>query len=491
MRRWLALLPLIMLTLAALACGDDGTFFPPAVMKVAADPSVAGKAYALFREGYSSYKYDISKDDAGATKHIVYETTDYGQNWHVTTQGWPGTPSEVLSAAMHDEDLYIANKPVWSFPRLVFRSIFFSNSIDSKTFQLPATNLPLNAAFSPADPSVLYIPMGTEGVLVGPNPNIPGAASHPWTLTHNGMTDLHPHTLMIKSSNDGVFFITLVCVALVFLLYAWLLTQIWRYAFPTGEQHRAQTLAGALSIVLGVVAWLAIDVWLLDERIEVSLVMATASVFIMMLSSSGLMAIWLARSRHFTSAFTLRFALTTGLVSLIVPICVLGGLIAQVIITFGVIGFMFYRGCTSRYLETRSATITQWGLDRLAIEITLLVSFLLLPIAGMIFGVFGLNIFSVALEPSGQFAASLYVFVMSLMFTAGYVAWRGKHVLIKKKAAPVIEDGGLVFQYDGPLFQGVDWWSSIMINALGWVVVAGSVSILLIVVQGIVSFIYP
>ena len=491
MRRWLALLPLIMLALAALACSPpppDPIYHVARVLKVSANPQIAGTVYVWVEGQYITFTY--SNLDNVVVPHKVYETTDYGQNWHETDKLFPDSVSGI-SCFMRGEDLYIGDKLVWSFPRPVFRSIFFSHDADNKAFQLPVTNLPLDAAFSPADPSVLYIPMGTEGVLVGPNPNSPGVASRPWTLTHNGMTDLHPHTLMINASNGSVFFAVGAIVALPFLLYAWLLTQVWRYSFPANEQHRASALASALSIVLGVIAWLAVCVWLLDERIEVSLVMATASVFIMMLSSSGLMAIWLARSRHFTSAFTLRFALTTGLVSLVVPICVLGGLIAQVIITFGVIGFMFYRGCTSRYLETRSATITQWGLYRLAIEITLLVSFLLLPTAGMIFGVFGLNIFSVALGPSGQFAASLYVFVMSLMFTAGYVAWRGKHVLIKKKAAPVIEDGGLVFQYDGPLFQGVDWWSSIMINALGWVVVAGSVSILLIVVQGIVSFIYP
>jgi len=381
MRRWLALLPLIMLALAALACDEDsGRFFPATVMKVAADSSVAGTAYAWVETQHHSFPNDPPSEEI---PHVIYETGDYGQNWHVTTQGWPDTPPEVLSAAMHGEDLYIADKLVWSFPRPVFRSIFTSHTTGSDAFQLPATNLPLGAAFSPADPSVLYILMGTEGVLVGPNPNSPGVASRPWTLTHNGMTDLHPHTLMINASNGSVFFAVGAIVALPFLLYAWLLTQVWRYSFPANEQHRASALASALSIVLGVIAWLAVCVWLLDDRIEVSLVMATASVFIMMISSSGLIAIWLARNRHFTNAFTLRLAFATGLLSLIIPLGIIGSLPAWVLIIFGVIGFMFYRGCTSRYLERRSMTITQWSLDRLAMELTIPILMILCSISGL------------------------------------------------------------------------------------------------------------
>ena len=482
MRRWLGLLPLIMLALAALACNNNFTGgvkfpLPLLVVNVAADTSIPGKAYTVVSDRYQSYT-----NNTKYTPYIVYETTDYGQTWHETNKPFLDSGSNV-GCFMRGNDLYIGDKLVWSFPRPVFRSVFLFKPVGGDPFQLPANNLPLNAAFSPADPSVLYILMGTEGVLVGPNPNSPGAASRPWILTHNGMTDLHPHTLMINASNGSVFFAVGAIVALPFLLYAWLLTQVWRYSFPANEQHRASALASALSIVLGVIAWLAVCVWLLDDRIEVSLVMATASVFIMMISSSGLIAIWLARSRHFTNAFTLRFAFATGLLSLIIPMGIIGSLPAWVLIIFGVIGFMFYRGCTSRYLERRSMTITQWSLDRLAMELTI-------PILMILCSISGLDIWKVVVQFNSRInlVVTSCVILLSLASLTLYIKWRGKHMLIKKKAAPAAENDTLLFRSDERLFQDADWWSSLMLHALGWMMVASSMSYALVPLVDILSW---
>jgi len=478
MRRWLALLPLIMLALAALACSPpppDPIYHVARVLKVSANPQIAGTVYVWVEGQYITFTY--SNLDNVVVPHKVYETTDYGQNWHETDKLFPDSVSGI-SCFMRGEDLYIGDKLVWSFPRPVFRSIFFSHDADNKAFQLPVTNLPLDAAFSPADPSVLYIPMGTEGVLVGPNPNIAGAEARPWRLTHNGFIQLRPHALTINPSDDGLLFTVGAFVALPFLVYAWLLTQVWRYAFPADGQHRALALASALSIGLGVIAWLAIWVWLSDDRIEVPLFVAAASISAMMITTSSLIAIWLAHSRHFTTAFTVRFALATAVLSLMVPVGIVGGLTAWVIIIFGIIGFMFYRRGVSHYMETRHVTTTQWGLDRLSVELTILVFMLISPI-GLMFTALSDTQFNSSLK----FLGALVVVLSSLAGLTLYIKWRGQHMMLKKKAVP---DLGL--EDELPLFQGNVWWNTLSAISMGWIITAGSISIVLWIAQALILF---
>jgi len=61
-------------------------------------------------------------------------------------------------------------------------------------------------------------------------------------------------------------------------------------------------------------------------------------------------------------------------------------------------------------------------------------------------------------------------------------------MLIKKKAAPAAENDTLLFRSDERLFQDADWWSSLMLHALGWMMVASSMSYALVPLVDILSW---
>ncbi len=159
MRRYMLLIPLLIMALAALAC-DSYIPDAPKVVQVEADPQTPGKAFARVA-GEVSYS-QIS---------AAYETTDYGQSWHKTDHTFSSAGDTAFS--FYGENLYDSRTGarVWSFPRATFRFFFAPDSEEDSYFQFA----PMKgcSAVSEADPSIVYVCMGTEGVLVGPNPAAP------------------------------------------------------------------------------------------------------------------------------------------------------------------------------------------------------------------------------------------------------------------------------------------------------------------------------
>jgi hypothetical protein len=372
--RPLWLIPILMLILAAIACDDLVMYDTVGVERVVADADTPGRAYA-----WLSHHVSEINSERSLRGQYLYVTDDYGANWSPAEGDLPEAEVQALPLTMSGETLELDTVALWQFPRPQFRYFFYEpDDTVVKYFQLPYQ--PSNSVQG----DVLYVAMGTEGVLVGPAPD--SASPRAWTLTNNGMSELRPLALTITEPNEivGIILLALLVPPLP-ILHAYLLSRVWAYVLPT---QRAWRYALIFSLGQAVVAAIAIVIWLTQISVEYFPMVAvvTALVVIQGVAATGLLA-----TRAGVTAYTRSRLLTAAaLVSLIVPAGVAAIWTGWWAVGLLLIGYACLSYLSRYYLEKYGVITTplknesRWHIDRLAIE------GVLIGVVTLTFGSFGI-----------------------------------------------------------------------------------------------------
>ncbi len=315
---------------------------------------------------------------------------------------------------------------------------------------------------------MIYAAMGLAGVLIGPNP--PTSNVRPWQISHEGIDGI----LSPLSIRNPVTITTVIVFILLIpplpILHAWLIGQAYRYIYPIDEADKALQLALKVSCVLTLPSAIAIFFWLTNENVDAPLILIVMSALVVALSVGT--AVTLARRRDFSDWFTLRLAVGTGLLSLIVPFG--SSFLFQhnewLIILSLIIGFAFYRGAMSTYLNNQSARITLWQTDQMSIELLVIFLIILLPLCRLayepvfIYENYAFGILMLFLIPT-----------ISITLLALYANHRGKSLIIKKIGT--LESN----HHNSPLFGSAFWWFTLFRYTAYWLTCG-------LLVIGIVSF---
>jgi hypothetical protein len=346
-RRWL--IPVFFLILAALAC-DTPYYDPPHVSGVKADPDTSGRVYATVSETEAEYicskKPDGSYDYSACawtetSAPYVYRSDDYGQTWQRTDE-MVDTESEA-SVILENETLYHNGVPLWSFPRPGYRSFFLNDEYGSR-FNLR------HAGTSSSTDGVLYVGMGTEGVLSFLSPD-------EWYLSAAGIAELNPLPLTVTNPLDilGTIALALLIPPLP-LIHAYMLSRIWMYVMPMG---RAWRLAGGVSLFLALLAALAIAIWLTDANTDyypMVAVMTAITVFV------SVTVAWVAAPEDRAGWLARR----TLPVALIVPIGVAAIWFGWIFVIPVITAYAIFRGSYALHLRGYEG-VNAWLVDRLAL----------------------------------------------------------------------------------------------------------------------------
>jgi hypothetical protein len=335
---------------------DDSSLVVNLVCEVRADPITPGTAYAALNQGWCNNG-----------SRAYYVTRDYGQTWSpvldFNTIPW-NEADMLVEGTSYNQDVILYNEqPVWSLPRPTFRWMFF-----------PSTSIFYTSPLfwnSSAGVDATYYAMGAFGVLVGPNPpDAPGR----WTITSSGLSELNPPALTF-SNPLIIALITILGLTVPPLtwLHGWFIGQAWRYAYPEGEADVA--LAQAVRVARGItfLAAGAVVIWLTNINIDFYEIVALMTVLTVAI---GIYEAWqLARRRHYSRGFTLRLALATALLSLIVPagVALTTTGTGWPIILSALSLFIFLRQGFSDQIEREGGHATRWQIDRIALELLILV----------------------------------------------------------------------------------------------------------------------
>ena len=346
MRRWW--IAVFFLILAALAC-DAPTYDPLRVIGVKADPETTGHVYTV-----------VGNDDLQAT----YRSDDYARTWARTTEEIE--PDVDTQLHMIGGTLYNSSgQSIWTFPRGTYRFFFLSDDY-GQYFSLPSGNVSNSAAGG-----VLYIGMRTEGVLTFPAPG-------EWYLSAQGIDLLKPLPLTITYT-PTIFAIIVLALLIppLPLIHAYLLSRVWAQIMPSREAWRRAII---VSLVLTLLAALAITVWLTDVRADYYGIVAVMTA-ITVITGAGITRVYAPESRRLT--------LWTGFVSLIVPLGVAAVWVGWLFIIPIVTSYAIYHELYRRLLKP-DETSTQRLVQRLALRslgvlvaVTLIVSLLQWILSGI------------------------------------------------------------------------------------------------------------
>ncbi|MBZ0275172.1 MAG: hypothetical protein K8I60_03455 [Anaerolineae bacterium] len=338
-------LPVLMLALAALAC-DPPYYDPIHVQAVRADPETPGHAYA-----------QVGNEQASG----YYETTDYGQTWYVTEQGFSGDdPNGVWLEMSFDETLSLDYQPLWTFPRQTFR-FFFLDDADGQYFKLPLYIMGSAAG------DTLYVPMGTEGVLVGPMPGT--GSTRAWTLTSAGISTLDPLPLTITDpATVALIVILALAIPPLALIHAYLLSRVWVYVLPpkTARRYALLTAFGLAALAAG-----AVVIWLTDVNTTYYGIVSIMTLIVIAVDVG--ITYRLIQQGAITGRARRWMLIVVGLLSLIVPAGVaaiwwLWWAVFLLVFGFAAFQWMLHRRLI-RPLTEPPTRRQRWLADRLALEI--------------------------------------------------------------------------------------------------------------------------
>jgi hypothetical protein len=470
MRRYFWLIPIFFMVLATLAC-DSPSYDPLRVKAVRADPNIPGKAYITVA-GIDMF----GKVSEGKTVEQVYETTDYGATWKPST-----TPAFTkITKELQDLNAPERTKPslyrwygdslsyidptlpgkmrlLWTFPRATFR-FFFTDDDNTGSGQV-YYNIDYSPDYdvSPADPHTVYIALGTEGVLIGANPENPGTAPRKWNLSREGLgiVEYLPLTITNPAAILGIIGLGLLVPPLSGL-HVWLLAQVYRYAFQDGEKNAPYKLAGGVTAIITGLAAIAIYVWLTDANTDYYPIVAVMTLICMALGVGA--GVWVSRTRGFSALFTRRMAIGAALVSVIVPAGVASiWFLWPAIIAF-VFGWGIFRRALERRLDRYNAAATRWGVDRTVLGMLALLMGVVIT-AGVIALGFG--------RYFGIFIYILFPTITVLMFV--FLLWQSRRqvekMIVKKKNGDALESS---------LFRSREWYISVFGHSVAWVFTAGA-----------------
>jgi hypothetical protein len=356
--RPLWLIPILMLILAAIACDDYVFYDLTSVERVVADPDTPGRAFALVQHRRSEPNSEIELAD-----ELIYVTDNYGETWRSFDGDLPEAEVQALPLTMSSENLHLESILLWQFPRPQFRYFFFEqDGSEIKYFQLPYQ--PSNSLQG----DVLYVAMGTEGVLVGPAPA--SASPRAWTLTNAGMDALRPLQLTITDPNEmlGIILLALLVPPLP-ILHSYLLSRVWVYLMP---ERRAWQMGLIIAFELAIVAAVAIALWLTQISIDYYPMVAVVTALVVV---EGVIMTWVFAQQAGVNSYTRNRLLTaTALVSLLVPAGVATIWTGWWAVGLVIIGYACLAYAARHFLAKQGAITTplkndaRWQVDRLAIE---------------------------------------------------------------------------------------------------------------------------
>ncbi|MBI1280025.1 MAG: hypothetical protein GC179_17995 [Anaerolineaceae bacterium] len=425
--RYMWLLPLAMLILAALAC-DDVYVPPPMVDRVEADTS---RVYArVINIGVTYETYNKPGKING------YQTNDSGITWQPSDHVFAKTITNSHSLSMYGEALELNGFTVWSYPRSIFRGVFYDGTTSTST-SAPRFQLPDGFVSNAAQGNMLYVSMGTEGVLVA-HLNEDGDGFAPdWHISSKGMDALVPLPLTITQP------ITILTVILVILLtppfalvHAYLLQRVWAYVLPSLDARRMALRVTAGLVVLAIIG---IIFWLTNDRIDLYEVLAVLTGITVLVGVT--ITVLLAGRAQVTDATRFRLVIATVIVSLIVP----GGVAALFAMWWLVFGIVFiywaYQRVFGRFVEYREPTpegrVQRWRVDRIAIEMVLIIT---VGTAAIIFEVGLLQVFiNRVLGSRGLIELLSFALALGGLFFVirHYSSQRAKYILKLEADAPV------------------------------------------------------
>lgn len=341
---WRLLIPFFMLLLAVLAC-DENYIAPPVVSRIEADPDRPGYAFA-----------STVHDDTIS----VYETADYGQNWHLSNHVFTAPQNNSYPLQMRRETIYLNDRAIWSFPRPNYRSFFLEENITSPRFQLPSPT-----AANSAQGDTVYIAMGTQGVLVGRM--TASGTLEDWELRANGIDTIDPLPLTIQ---DPWSIIGVVAFALLvppgFLLHGFLLYCLWVYVLPREEAKRNAILATG---VLMLAAAAGVAYWLTTLKTDFYPMVAAVTIFSVLLNAGLTMSF---ANRAAEGPRPRWLVLAAVIASLIVPAGIATIFVGWWAVYLLVLGYGIHRRLFRRLFGGETRTWHErWLADRLAIETTL------------------------------------------------------------------------------------------------------------------------
>lgn len=372
--RPLWLLPILMLILAAIACDDYVFYNLTSVERVVADPDTPGRVFALVQHRRSEPNSEMELAD-----ELIYVTDNYGETWRGFDGDLPAAEVQALPLTMSSENLRLESILLWQFPRPQFRYFFFEqDDSEIKYFQLPYQ--PSNSLQG----DVLYVAMGTEGVLVGPAPA--STSSRAWTLTNAGMDALRPLQLTITDPNEmlGIILLALLVPPLP-ILHAYLLSRVWVYLMP---EKRAWQMGLIIAFELAIVAAVAIALWLTQVSIDYYPMVAVVTALVVV---EGVIMTWVFAQQAGVSSYTRnRLLIATALVSLLVPAGVAAIWTGWWAVGLVIIGYACLYYLARHHLEKYGVLTTplkndsRWHIDRLALE------GLIIGVLTLVMGLFGI-----------------------------------------------------------------------------------------------------
>lgn len=359
------LIPLVMLAMAILAC-DEVYVPPPMVDRVEADVESQGRAYARVINIGLDYN---SASTAKVGEIQGYETNNYGADWQHSEHEFVDKATSSFPMTMYREALELNGYTVWTFPRPIFRGIFYDDSGVPSTarFQLPD-----GFVSNSVQDNVLYVAMGTQGVLVA---KLDGNGfAQDWKLTTKGIDALTPLPLNITSPSNLLGIIALILVVPPFaLIHAYLLQRIWVYLLPPFEARRLALKVTAGLVVLAIIAAV---IWLTNDRIDLYPIIGVMTLITVIVGVT--VTLWLTQQHPVSDYTRKRVAIAAFLVSLIVPAGV-AAIFAMWWLVFGIVFcYWAYHRAYWRFITydglTPAGRLQRWRVDRLAIEMVLIIT---------------------------------------------------------------------------------------------------------------------
>ncbi len=363
--RYMWMIPIVLLVLAMLAC-DEVYVPPPMIDRVEVDDSVNGKAYITVVNVGLTYT-NSNTPSSGET--VAYESDDYGANWRHSEHIFAKSQTDRYAMEMYGEQLHFNGYSVWTFPRPVFRSVFYDDSGFPSTMRF---ELPQGKVANSGQGNVVYVAMGTQGVLVA---KITANGLAPdWKLSSRGIDALTPLPISITQPGTILGIIVLIlCVPPFALIHAYLLQRVWVYLLPAVE---ARVMALKVTAGLVILAIIGCVVWLTSDRIDLYEVLAVLTGITVLVGTVA--TVLLAQKAGVTDYTRNRLAVAAILVSLIVP----GGAAAIFVMWWLVFGVVFcywaYQRTYWRYVKqdelSAESRIQRWRVDRLAIEMVVVIA---------------------------------------------------------------------------------------------------------------------
>ena len=363
-KRYMWLIPLVMMAIAILAC-DDVYIPPPMIDRVEADKEAAGTVYVTVKNVGVTY----SNGDLTEGQTIAYESADYGESWQPSEHRFSDKPANSNDFEFYGEQLLLNGYVIWSFPRPFFRGIFYG---DASSSTIPRFELPQDKVGNSAQGNTVYIGMGTQGVLVA---YLDGNGFAPdWKIRTQGIEALQALPLNFTQPASILSIILLILIVPPFaLIHAYLLQRVWLYVLSPAE---ARSTALKVTAGLVVLAIIGIIFWLTSDRIDLYEVIGVLTVITVIVGVTT--TVLLAQKAKVTDATRMKLAGAALVVSLIVP----GGVAALFALWWLVFGIVFiywaYQRVYRRFIDidgvTPESRLQRWRVDRLAIEMVMIIA---------------------------------------------------------------------------------------------------------------------